>query len=93
MPKRPRHDWSKPLPLPVVIPEVMALQTLADVQTLMRHLPEDRRERSAWRHLDRLAPHGRGSVPRQSELLGVLVEQAQLVVCNRIAHATCTVTV
>ena len=29
----------------------MALQTLADVQTLMRHLPEDRRERSTWRHV------------------------------------------
>jgi hypothetical protein len=39
------------LPLPLVIPEVMALQTLADVQTLMRHLPEDRRERSTWRHV------------------------------------------
>jgi hypothetical protein len=51
MPKRRRHDWSKPLPLPLVIPELMALQTLADVQTLMRHLPEDRRERSTWRHV------------------------------------------
>src|SRR5271170_3309319 len=51
MPKRPRHDWSRPLPLPLVIPEVMALQRLADVQTLMRHLPEDRRERSTWRHV------------------------------------------
>jgi hypothetical protein len=43
------HDWCKPQSLPVVIPEVMALQTLADVQPLMRHLPEDRRERSTWR--------------------------------------------
>ena len=51
MPKRSRHDWSRPLPLPLVIPEVMALQTLADVQTLMRHLPEGRRERSTWRHV------------------------------------------
>jgi hypothetical protein len=51
VPKHPRHDWSKPLPLPLVIPEVMALQTLADVQTLLRHLPEDRRERSTWRHV------------------------------------------
>ena len=51
MPKRPRHDWSKPLPLPMVIPEMMALQTLADVQKLMRHLPADRRERSTWRHI------------------------------------------
>jgi len=49
--KRPRYDWSRPLPRPIVIPEMMALQTLADVQALMRHLPEDRRQRSAWRHL------------------------------------------
>ena len=28
----------------------MTLATLADVQTLMRHLPEDRRERSIWRY-------------------------------------------
>ncbi len=51
MAKRPHHDWSKPLPLPIVIPEVIALHTLADVQTLMRHLPEDRRERSTWRYV------------------------------------------
>ncbi len=35
----------------LVIPEVMALQTFADVQKLMRHLPADRRERSTWRHV------------------------------------------
>ena len=40
-----RADWSRPLPRPLVIPEVMTLVTLADVRELMRHLPEDRRVR------------------------------------------------
>jgi hypothetical protein len=29
----------------------MTLKTLADVRELMRHLPEDRRERPTWRHV------------------------------------------
>jgi len=29
----------------------MTLKTLADVRTLMRHLPEDRRARSTWRYV------------------------------------------
>jgi hypothetical protein len=29
----------------------MILATLADVRTLMQHLPEDRRERSTWRRV------------------------------------------
>jgi hypothetical protein len=30
----------------------MTLKTLADVRELMRHIPADRRERSAWRPVD-----------------------------------------
>jgi hypothetical protein len=40
------EDWSSPLPRPLVIPNVMTLKTLADVRTLLRPLPEDRRARS-----------------------------------------------
>jgi hypothetical protein len=29
----------------------MTIATLADVRELMRHLPEDRRARSTWRHI------------------------------------------
>jgi hypothetical protein len=29
----------------------MTLKTLADVRTLLRHLPEDRRARSTWRYV------------------------------------------
>jgi hypothetical protein len=44
MGKRP--DWSRRLPQTLLIPDVMILATLADVRTLMQHLPEDRRSRS-----------------------------------------------
>jgi hypothetical protein len=39
------------LPLPLVIPKVMTLKTLADVRELMRHLPEDCRARPTWRRV------------------------------------------
>ena len=46
-----RPNWSRALPRPLVIPKIMTLKTLADVRTLMRHLPEDRRARSNWRYV------------------------------------------
>jgi hypothetical protein len=53
MPKAgPRLNWSRPLPRPLVIPDVMKLATLADVRALIeKHLPKDRRERRSWRHV------------------------------------------
>jgi hypothetical protein len=47
----PSPNWSRALPQPLVIPEVMMLKTLADVRELMRHLPADRRARSTWRRV------------------------------------------
>ena len=41
-------NWSRPLPQPLLIPDVMVLATLADVRVLMKHLPADRRARSTW---------------------------------------------
>ena len=46
-----RPNWSRPLPRPLKIPSVMTLKTLADVRTLMQHLPDGHRERSTWRHI------------------------------------------
>jgi len=48
---RKRADWSRPLPRPLVIPKVMTLKTLADVRTLLRHLPDSHRNRSTWQHV------------------------------------------
>ncbi len=46
-----RPNWSRLLPQPLLIPDVMILATLADVRVLMQHLPADRRERSTWRRV------------------------------------------
>ena len=47
-----RADRSRALPQALVIPTVTTLKTLADVCELLRHLPEDRRTRSTWRHVE-----------------------------------------
>ena len=44
-------DWSRPLPLTIIIPTVTTLKTLADVRVLIQHLPEDRREKSTWQQI------------------------------------------
>ena len=46
-----RPNWSRPLPRPLKIPTVTTLKTLADVRTLMKHLPAERREFDTWRHV------------------------------------------
>ena len=49
---RKRADWSRRLPRPIVIPNVMTLKTLADVRALIeRHLPAGHRENRTWRHV------------------------------------------
>ena len=44
-------DWSRPLPLTIIIPTATTLKTLADVRVLIQHLPEDRREKPTWQHI------------------------------------------
>ena len=39
------------MPQPLVIPKVMTLKTLADVRTLLRHLPKEHRARHTWHHV------------------------------------------
>jgi hypothetical protein len=75
----PRPDWSRPLPRPLVIPKVMTLTTLADVRVLVeRHLPEDRRTRSTWRHVAKqLAAAANGADPADAAIslrLALMIE-------------------
>ena len=46
-----RPNWFRTLPQPLLIPDIMVLATLADVRELIRHLPEDRRERPMWQRV------------------------------------------
>ena len=40
----PAPNWSRPLPRPIIIPDVMELATLADVRALVeKHLPAEYR--------------------------------------------------
>jgi hypothetical protein len=43
-----RPNYSRPLPRPLKIPEVIDLETLADVRTLIGHLPQETRAKSTW---------------------------------------------
>lgn len=57
----PRPDWTRRLPRPLSIPGVMKLATLADVRTLLGHLPHQHRDKTTWRHVaDRLDEAARG---------------------------------
>jgi type II secretory pathway component PulL len=61
------------------IPKVMTLKTLADVRTLVeRHLPEDRRARSIWRHVAKqLADAASGADPADAAIslrLALMIE-------------------
>jgi hypothetical protein len=47
-----RPNWPRPLPRPLVIPDVMTLRTLADVRTLIGHLPKKTRAKSTWQHVE-----------------------------------------
>jgi hypothetical protein len=45
-------NWSRPLPRALTIPKVMDLVTLADVRTMIDHLPKEARAKSTWRHVE-----------------------------------------
>ena len=48
-----RPNWSRPLPTPLTIPTIMDLVTLADVRTLLGHLPKEARAKSTWQVVER----------------------------------------
>jgi hypothetical protein len=47
-----RPNWSRPLSRPLKIPGVMDIKTLADVRTLLDHLPKETRAQSTWQHVE-----------------------------------------
>ena len=51
MVSRNRPDWTRPLPRALVIPQVMTLNALDDVQTLLSRLPAGHRAKHTWLHV------------------------------------------
>ena len=73
-----RPDWSRPLPRPLTIPEVMTLSTLADVRVLVeRHLPSEYRAKFTWRQLAgmiRRAAEGQQDIAEVSTALRIVLQ-------------------
>jgi hypothetical protein len=63
-------NWSRPLPAPLVIPEVVTLTTLADVRVfVMRHPPKPYRDRPHWLAVARdLETAARGGDPAEASM-------------------------
>ena len=74
----PAPNWSRPLPRPIVIPDVMELTTLADVRALVeKHLPAEYRSKFTWRQLAgllRRAAEGQQDVAEVSTALWIVLQ-------------------
>jgi hypothetical protein len=74
----PAPNWSRPLPRPIIIPDVMELTTLADVRTLVeKHLPAEYRAKFTWRQLAgllRRAAEGQQDVAEVSTALRIVLQ-------------------
>jgi hypothetical protein len=49
---------SDQLPRPIIIPTVMTLRTLADVRTLLKHIPAEKRVTRDWQHVEATLQEG-----------------------------------
>jgi hypothetical protein len=79
----PRPNWSRALPRVLDIPGVMTLRTLADVRTLIGHLPKATRARDNWQHVARtLDEAAHGADPVQVEAMLWIVCQLEGVACR-----------
>jgi hypothetical protein len=71
-------NWSRPLPRPIIIPDVMELTTLSDVRALVeKHLPTEYRAKFAWRQpagLLRRAAEGQQDVAEVSTALRIVLQ-------------------
>ena len=75
----PRRDWSRPLPRPLTIPDILTLETLEDVRVLVeKHLPAEYRSKFAWRHFAGLlkrAAEGQQDVAEVSTALRIVLQR------------------
>jgi hypothetical protein len=73
-----RPNWSHALPRPLVIPGVMTLRTLADVRTLLGHLPKETRAKYTWQNVEaELKKAAAGADPRDVSVALQMVLQLE----------------
>ena len=74
----PAPNWSRPLPRPIIIPDVMKLDTLGDVRALVeKHLPAEYRTKFTWRQLAgmlRRAAEGKEDAAELSTALQIVLK-------------------
>jgi hypothetical protein len=74
----PAPNWSRPLPRPIIIPDVMQLEALADVRILVeKHLPREYRSKFSWRQLAgllRRAAEGQEDLAEVSTALRIVLQ-------------------
>jgi hypothetical protein len=74
----PSPNWSRPLPRPIVISDVIGLATLGDVRMLVeKHLPKEYRSKFTWRQFADLlkrAAEGQQDVAEVSTALRIVLE-------------------
>jgi hypothetical protein len=82
----PYHNWSRPLPRPILLPKVpLKLSTLADVRDLVhRRLPAPYRQRQTWRQVANVtAAAARGELPAEDVAVALkLVLSLERVECR-----------
>ena len=74
----PAPNWSRPLPRPIIIIDVMELATLGDVRILVeKHLPKEYRAKFTWRQFAGLlkrAAEGQQDVAEVSTALRITLQ-------------------
>ena len=73
-----RPDWSRSLPRPLTIPDVLTLETLLTFRALIeKHLPAEYRSKFTWRQLAglvRRAAEGQQDIDEVSTALRIVLQ-------------------
>jgi hypothetical protein len=72
---RNSSSWSRQLPRPIDIPDLITLKTLADVRELLALLPNETRREQSWQHIEKCLQEAvvSGDVQHISEPLTILL--------------------